>query len=192
MTTQIPDPTVPKPEAADGGTPTHSVVATFSTPEAARLAAQALSVRSIPVEKISLTGPGDGIGGEWANSGTRLSQVSSSVASGAMVGGLIGGVGGLALGGFTAAVFNVDIGALALLAVGAFGAVGVGAIGGFMSGSTLDQPRTDNGLAGWDNGLAGWPSIAVESSSQRELSSVVKVLRALRPLELYRDEERLP
>jgi hypothetical protein len=184
MTVQTPDPTVPAPETAEATPPIHSVVATFPTPEAARLAAQALSVRSIPVEKISLTGPGDRPGGGWASSGTRLSQVSSTVASGAMVGGLVGGVGGLALGGFTAAVFNVDIGALALLAVGVFGAVGVGAIGGFMSGSTLDQPLPDSGLT-------AWPAIAVESSSQRELSSVVKVLRALRPLELYRDEERL-
>jgi hypothetical protein len=184
MTARIPGSTLPRPEA---GLVSHNVVATFPTIESARAAADALGLAMIPANRISLIPAEEGMAGQWpaAYNYDERRHVSSTVSSGAILGALVGGVGGLVLAGLVASIINAELSAVVLLAVGVFGAVGVGALGGFMSGSTLDQPAASGPSVG------SWPKISVECESEEQLASAVKILREKGPLELYRGEEHL-
>ena len=171
----------------DAGPVSHSVVAAFPTIESARVAADALGVALIPANRISLIPAEEGMAGQWpaAYSYDERRHVSSTVSSGAILGAIAGGVGALVLAGFVASMANAELSAVVLLAVGAFGAVGVGAIGGFMSGSTFDQPASSGPSTG------SWPKISVECESEEQLDSAIGILREKGPLELYRGEEQL-
>jgi hypothetical protein len=182
MSTRLPGATLGRP---DNGEPVaDNVVAAFPSIESARMAADALGSGLIPADKITLA-PGEDVG-QWpaAYAHDERRQVSSTVASGAILGGLIGGVGALVLAGAIAAMVNADISAFVLLSVMVFGAVGVGAIGGFVSGSTLDQPATGGPSE-------SWPRLNVECETERETESAIRILRDRSPLELYRGQERL-
>jgi hypothetical protein len=184
MTTRTAGPTLPRPDA---GPVSHNVVAAFPTIESARVAADALGVALIPANRISLIPAEEGMAGQWpaAYSYDERRYVSSTVSSGAILGALLGGVGSLVLAGAISSIANAELSAVVLLAVGVFGAVGVGALGGFMSGSTFDQPASSGPAAG------SWPKISVECESGEQLESAIEILREKGPLELYRGEEQL-
>jgi hypothetical protein len=182
MSTRIPDATLERPEAAPSK---YSVVAAFPSIESARMAADALAIVPIPADRIALSPAEEGLAGQLApyNFDERR-EVSSAVASGAVIGALIGGVGALVLAGLIAAIINADLSAVILLSVMIFGAVGVGALGGFMSGSTLDRP-SEGGPA------PAWPRVSVECEGEDEADAAVDTLRIRGAVELYRDEEQL-
>jgi uncharacterized protein (DUF697 family) len=183
MSTRIPGATLERPEAAPSR---HRVVAAFPSIESARMAADALAAIPIPADKIALSPAEEGLAGQLAapyNFDERR-EVSSSVASGAVLGALVGGVGALVLAGLIAAVFNADLSAVILLSVMVFGAVGVGALGGFMSGSTLDHP-VDSGPS------PAWPRLSVECEGEEETEEAIQTMQQRGALELYRDEEQL-
>jgi hypothetical protein len=184
MTTRTAGSTLPRPDA---GPVLNNIVAAFPTIESARIAADALGVALIPANRISLIPAEEGMAGQWpaAYSYDERRYVSSTVSSGAILGALAGGVGALVLAGLVASMVNADLSAVVLLSVGVFGAVGVGALGGFMSGSTLDQPASSGPSAG------SWPKISVECESEDQCESAIEILREKGPLELYRGEEQL-
>jgi hypothetical protein len=140
---------------------------------------------SIPADKITLapaeTGPIAQHAAPYQFDERR--EVSTSVASGAIIGGLAGAVGALAVAGLVSAIANIELGAFVLLSAMLFGGVGVGAIGGFMSGSTLDKPQPGGPSD-------AWPRVNVECEGDLA-AAAIKVLRQRGPLELFRDEEQL-
>src|SRR5436309_5002071 len=90
--------TLGPPEA---GVATYNVVAAFPSPESARMAADALGRVPIPADRITLTPAEEGLAGQWhAPYGYEERRRSSSyVTTGAILGGIIGGVGGWGLAG---------------------------------------------------------------------------------------------
>ncbi len=178
-----PAATLGLPEA---GTATYNVVAAFPSPESARMAADALARVPIPADRISLSPAEEGLAGQWPApySYEERREVNSSVATGAVLGAIIGGVGALVLAGLVAGLVNADLSALVLLFIMVFGAVGVGAIGGFMGGSTLEQP-VNKGPS------QTWPRVSVKCEGDAETSAAIQVLSESAPVELYRDEEQL-
>lgn len=178
-----PAATLGPPEA---GTATYNVVAAFPSPESARMAADALARVPIPADRIALSPADEGLIGQWpAPYGyEERRQINSSVASGAVLGAIIGGVGALVLAGLIAGLVNADLSALVLLCIMMFGAVGVGAIGGFMGGSTLEQPASKGPSQ-------TWPRVSVKCEGDPEASAAVQVLSESGPVELYRNEEQL-
>jgi hypothetical protein len=182
MSTRIPGSTLEMPEAAPSR---HSVAAAFPSVESARMAADALATVPIPADKISLSPAEAGVAAQLApyNFEERR-EVSTSVASGGILGAVVGGVGALVLAGLIAAIVGADLSGFILVSVMIFGAVGGGALGGFMSGSTLDK-LSSSGPA------PTWPRVSVDCEGEDEAAAAVDALRARGPLELYRDEERL-
>ena len=183
MSTQTIGSTLGRPEAAPT---THNVAAAFPSIESARTAADALAAVPIPADRIALAPADEGLAGQWPApySYEERREVSSTVASGAVLGAIIGGVGALVLAGFIGSIFNTDLSAFVLLFVMAFGAVGVGALGGFMSPSTVDQPESSGPSQ-------TWPRVSVECEGEEETAAALQILREKGPLELYRDEEQL-
>jgi hypothetical protein len=183
MSTQIPGSTIERPDAL---LISHTVVAAFPSIESARTAADALAGVAIPADRIALAPAEEGVPGQWAApyGYEERNAVSSTVASGAVLGALIGGVGALVLAGLLGAFFNVDLSGFVLLFVMAFGAVGVGALGGFMNGSPLD--RSTAGAP-----AQAWPRVSVECIGDDEAADAIRVLRERGPVELHQDEEQL-
>ena len=85
-----PAATLGPPEA---GVPTYNVAAAFPSPEAARMAADALARVPIPPDRIALTPGEEGLPAQWpAPYGfEERREVNSSVATGAVLGAIIGG-----------------------------------------------------------------------------------------------------
>jgi hypothetical protein len=182
MSTQ-PAATLGQPEA---GVATYNVVAAFPSPESARTAADALARIPIPADRIALAPAEEGVAAQWPapyNFEERR-EVNSSVATGGVLGAIIGGVGALVLAGLIGGLVGAGLSALSLLSIMVFGAVGVGAIGGFLGGSTLEQPAR-NGPS------QTWPRVSVTCEGEAEASGAVRVLSESAPVELYRDEEQL-
>ena len=178
-----PAATLGPPEA---GVPTYNVAAAFPSPEAARMAADALARVPIPPDRIALTPGEEGLPAQWpAPYGfEERREINSSVATGAVLGAVIGGVGALVLAGLIGGLVGAGLSALSLLSIMVFGAVGVGAIGGFMGGSTLEQP-VNRGPS------QTWPRVSVRCEGDAEASAAIRVLSQTAPVELYRDEEQL-
>jgi hypothetical protein len=175
--------TLSPPEA---GVATYNVVAAFPSPESARIAADALARVPIPADRIALAPAEEGLAGQWPApySYEERREVNSSVATGAVLGAIAGGVGALVLAGLIGGLVGADLSALVLLCLMVFGAVGVGAIGGFLGGSTLDQPSAKGPSQ-------TWPRVSVRCEGDAEASAAIQVLSQSAPVELYRDEEQV-
>src|SRR2546422_11613685 len=87
--------------STEAGVATYNVVVAFPSPESARMAADALGRVPIPADRITLTPAEEGLAGQWpAPYGyEERREVSSSVATGAILGAIIGGGGALVLAG---------------------------------------------------------------------------------------------
>jgi predicted lipid-binding transport protein (Tim44 family) len=170
----------------DAGVSTYSIAAAFPSPESARMAADSLARIPIPADRIALAPPEDGLARQLPGpyNFEERREVNSSVAAGAVLGAIIGGVGALVLAGLMGGLVGGDLSALTLLCIMVFGAVGVGAIGGFLGGSTSQQPESNEPSQ-------AWPRVSAQCEGDDEASAAIRVLSECGAVELYRDEERL-
>src|SRR5262249_19157709 len=119
--------TLNPPEA---GAEAYNIAAAFPSPAAARMAADALARVPLPADRIPLGPAEEGLGVQWPApySQEERREVNRYVATGAILGAIIGGVGALVLAGLLTGLIGAGPSALSLLCIMVFGAVGVGAI----------------------------------------------------------------
>src|SRR3989449_11618873 len=112
--------------STEAGVATYNVVVAFPSPESARMAADALGRVPIPADRITLTPAEEGLAGQWpAPYGyEERREVSSSVATGAILGAIIGGVGALGLARRIWGVCGADLSGPVPVCLMVFGARG--------------------------------------------------------------------
>src|SRR2546428_2167458 len=137
MMSMRPAATLGQPEA---GPVTHNVVGGFPSPESARIAADALARVPIPADRIALAPAEEGLAAQWPApySYEERREVDSSVATGADLWAILGGVSAMALAGLIASLVVDKLQALALLGIMVLVAVGDGETVGIMGRTTLD------------------------------------------------------